>query len=95
MELRLERLVGRMVSTANHRRLGRIEEIRTERVGGLPTVTAYVLGRLGLVERLGVGFRLLAGRKHISGFVVRWDQLDISEVEHPRLLCPVTELLRE
>jgi len=58
-------------------------------------VTAYALGGAGLAERLGVGVRLLFGGKRPGGYVARWDQLDISDVEHPRLLCPVEELLRE
>ena len=95
MELRLDRLVGRMVTTANHRRLGRIEEIRTDLHGRDHLVAVYVLGRAGLIERLGGGLRLLAGRKRASGYVVRWDQLDISDVTHPRLICPVKELASE
>jgi hypothetical protein len=95
MELRLDRLVGRMVMTANHRSLGRVEEIRAERHGAGCIVTAYVLGRAGLAVRLGAGVRLLIGRELTSGYIARWDQLDISDVEHPRLLCPVEELVRE
>jgi hypothetical protein len=95
MELHLDRLVGRMVMTANHRRLGRVEEIRAERHGAGCVVTAYVLGRAGLAERLGTGVRLLVGRELAAGYIARWDQLDISDVEHPRLLCPVEELLKK
>jgi hypothetical protein len=95
MEMRLDRLVGRMVTTANHRRLGRVEEIRAEKQGRGCVITAYVLGRAGLAERLGVGVRLLVGRKGAPGYIARWDQLDITDVEHPRLLCPVEDLLRE
>jgi hypothetical protein len=32
------------------------------------------------------------GRVH--GYRVRWDQLDLSDQEHPRLTCPVEELER-
>jgi hypothetical protein len=96
MELRLDRLVGRMVTTANHRRLGRVEEIRAEKHGAGCVVTAYVLGRAGLAERLGAGIRLLVGRhSRSSDYVVRWDQLDVTDVERPRLLCPVEELDRQ
>jgi len=95
MELRFDRLVGRMVSSVNHRRVGRIEEIRVHRHGASCVVDSYVLGRTGLVERLGAGGRLLVGRTRAAGYVVRWDQLDVSDVEHPRLLCPVRELARE
>jgi len=92
LELPLSRLVGRMVTTANHRRVGRIEEIRAERQGVDLIVTAYVLGSAGLAERLGVGLRLLAGRARTRGYLARWDQLDIRDVERPRLICPVEQL---
>jgi hypothetical protein len=96
MEMRLDRLVGRTVKTANHRRLGRIEAIRAEKHGNGCVVTAYVVGRVGLAERLGAGVRLLVGRRgRASGYVVQWDQLDISNIECPRLLCPVEQLVRE
>jgi hypothetical protein len=95
MELRLDRLVGRMVMTANHRPLGRIEEIRAEKRGAGCVVTAYVLGPAGLAERLGIGLRLLVGRRQPAGYLARWDQVDIRDVKRPRLLCPVEELLRE
>jgi hypothetical protein len=95
MELRLDRLVGRMVMTANHRRLGRIEEIRADKHGSGCVVAAYVLGRAGLAERLGVGLRLLVGHGRRAGYIARWDQLDVSDVTRPRLRCPVDELVRE
>ena len=94
MELRLDRLVGRMGTTANHRRLGHIEEIRAEKDAAGYMVASYVLGAIGLSERLGVGLRLLVGLQHPAGYIVRWDQLDISDVGRPRLLCPVDELRR-
>ena len=94
MEVRLDRLVGRMVTTANHRRLGRIEEIRSDDHDAGCVVAEYLVGRVGLAERLGVGLRLVVGARHPGGYIVRWDQLNISDVERPRLLCPVEELLR-
>jgi hypothetical protein len=81
-----------MVTTANHRRVGRIEEVRAEKQGVDLVVTAYVIGLAGLAERLGVGLRLLVGRARTRGYLARWDQLDIRDVERPRLVCPVEEL---
>jgi len=91
-ELRLDRLIGRMVRTANHRRLGRIEEIRAERRASDWVVVEYVLGRAGLLERLGLGARLLFGRRRAAGYVARWDQVDVSDPMRPRLLCSVDQL---
>jgi hypothetical protein len=53
----------------------------------------YVIGAAGLMERLGVGFKLLFGKAG-AGYVARWDQLDISDPERPRLTCGVEELRR-
>jgi hypothetical protein len=44
-----------------------------------------------MLERLDVGVRLLFGRA-LSGYVARWDQMDFSDPETPRLKCRVEEL---
>src|SRR3954469_23177985 len=92
-EVRLERLLGRQVLAANNHALGRLEEVRVERVGDRYVVTEYVIGALGLLERLGIGVKLLFGGRG-SGYAARWDQLDISDFEHPRLTCPIDQLRR-
>ena len=93
--LRLDRLVGRIVYTAGNRRLGRLYEFRAERRGSAWVITDYVIGAAGLVERLGLAVRLILGVKRAAGYVARWDQLDLSRPERPRLTCPVSELRRE
>jgi hypothetical protein len=91
--LRLDRLLGRVVLTANNRRLGRIEEFRAERRDGEWVVVGFVIGAAGLLERLGFGARLLIGLER-RGFVARWDQLDLSSPDRPRLSCSVDALTR-
>src|SRR3954454_17741077 len=83
-EVRLERLLGRQVLAANNHALGRLEEVRVEQVGDRYVVTEYVIGALGLLERLGIGVKLLFGGRG-SGYAARWDQLDINDGEHPRI----------
>jgi hypothetical protein len=92
-ELRLERLLGRRVLNTHNEPVGRIEEFRTDKHGTGFVVVEYVIGAAGLLERLGVGVRLLFGR-HVGGYVARWDQLDISDPDRPRLTCPAGELRR-
>jgi hypothetical protein len=90
-EIRLERLLGRIVRTANNRSAGRIEELRAEPDDQGFVIVEYVLGRAGLFERMHVGARMLFGlgpKRHVA----RWDQLDISDPERPRLLCSVNDL---
>ena len=91
-EVQVELLLGRRVLAANGRSIGRLEEVRAERHGAGCTVTEYVIGPAGLAERLSARLfpRLLLGTRH--GFIARWDQIDLSDPRHPRLLCSVEEL---
>ena len=92
VHVRLDRLLGRHVLAANNRSIGRIEEFRAERRGDGWVVMAYVIGRAGLWERLGLGVRLLFGTHAAAGYVARWDQVDVSNPVYPRLLCSVEDL---
>ena len=92
-EARLERLLGRRVLAGNNQAVGRLEEFRAEKRGSGYVVTHYVIGGAGLFERLDVGVRLLFGAQS-GGYLARWDQLDISDPDHPRLTCTVEELER-
>lgn len=92
-EVRLDDLLGREVLAANNRRVGRIEEFRAEVRGGACEITAFVLGEAGLYERLDLGVRMIFGR-HGSGYVARWDQLDLTDPARPRLSCAVEDLER-
>jgi hypothetical protein len=93
-DVRLDRLVGREAYTANHRRLGRLQEFRAERRGTSWVITEYVIGAAGLMERLGLGVRLILGLKRATGYVARWDQLDLSNPDRPTLRCAVEGLER-
>lgn len=92
-ELRVQRLLGRQVLARNNRPMGRLEELRAEKQGRDWIVLEYVIGAAGLLERLGVGLKLLFGRAR-GGYVARWDQLDITDAERPRLTCEVGALRR-
>jgi hypothetical protein len=91
MEIRLDRLLGRPVLAKNNRTVGRLEEFRAERRGDSWVITDYVIGEAGLLERLNLGVKLLFGSKR-GGYLARWDQMDISEPDRPRLLCSPDEL---
>jgi hypothetical protein len=90
-ELRIEHLLSRPVLAVNGKRIGRLEEVRVETRGNVCVVTEYVIGVAGLLERLGLGVRLLFGFRRL-GYVAAWNQLDLSDPLHPRLTCPVEEL---
>jgi len=90
-EIHLDQLLGRPVLGANNYTIGRLEEFRVEEQHGAAVVIEYVIGGAGLAERLGIGARLLFGR-HRPGYIARWDQLDVSNPERPRLRCSIKEL---
>jgi hypothetical protein len=92
---RLDWIVGREVYAANSRRIGRLHEVRAERRGSTWVITEYVIGAAGLIERLGLGVRLVLGFERPTGYVARWDQVDFSNPRRPTLSCAVTELRRE
>jgi hypothetical protein len=89
VEIRIDRLLGRQVVAANGRPVGRLEEFRAEMRDGECVITGYVIGLAGLAARLGV--RALFNLPS-SGYVARWDQIDLSHVQTPRLTCGVDEL---
>ena len=90
-EVRLERLLGRMVVAGNNRPVGRLEEFHAEQRGDYYEIVEYIIGGAALMERLNVGVKMLFG-KSTGGKVARWDQLDISDPQHPRLTCSVEDL---
>jgi hypothetical protein len=92
-EVRIDRLLGRPVLAGNNQSVGRLEEVRTETRGPGLIVTEYVIGASGLLERLGIGMKLLFGRRS-SSYVARWDQVDLHDPERPRLLCAAGDLRR-
>jgi sporulation protein YlmC with PRC-barrel domain len=82
-EVHLERLIGRKVHDADGKPVGRIEDVLAERVDLECVIQEYHLGPFALLERLSVQVtRILRGRKR-EPIRVRWDELDLSDVEHP------------
>jgi hypothetical protein len=94
-ELRLDCLLGREVHTPTNGRLGRLEEFRAERRGDEWVITTFVVGAAGLLERLGLGVRAVLGAARSNGYLVHWDQMDLTNPDQPRICCPVEDLERE
>ena len=86
----LEDLLGRRVARDDGAYVGRIEEVRAERRGDDYEISEYLLGTGALVERLSLTRRLL--RRRTKTYIARWDQLDVSRPDRPRLTCSVDEL---
>ena len=97
-QLHVELMLGEKVFAVNGVSIGRLEEIRTEGYRGHYYVTEFLVGSYAVLERLAawrIGRAVLRvlGAKRQEGYRIRWDQLDLSDPQHPRLLCSVDELL--
>jgi hypothetical protein len=97
-EIHLELLLSRPVAARNGRSIGRIEEARIARRGRGAVVEAFLIGPRALLERLSLRIggkrvrRWLQAMDRGNHYWVRWDQLDLSDPERPRLRCAVEEL---
>jgi hypothetical protein len=92
-DLYLDQLLGRVVLAGNNRPVGRLEEFHAEQRGDAFYITEVAIGSAGLMERLNVGVKALFGISR-GGRVARWDQIVLSDPDHPRLTCSVDELGR-
>ncbi len=90
--VRLDRLVGRRVYASHRQYLGRLEEFRAERRDGRWVIVEYEIGIAGLMDRLGLGLRLILGTARKSGYIARWDQLDLTNPDELRITCAVAAL---
>ena len=96
-EVHAELLLGEKVFALNGQQIGRLEEIRTEINKGHCFVSEFLVGSYAMLERLAawrIGRALLrVFGKRREGYRIRWDQLDLSDPRHLRLLCDVEELM--
>ena len=95
--LNVELLLGEKVFAMNGLPIGRLEEIRTQINKGHFFVSEFLVGDYAMLERLAawrVGRALLrVTGKRKEGYRIRWDQMDLSDPGHPRVLCGVDELM--
>ena len=102
-EVNVELLLGKRVRDPAGEAVGRIEEVHAERRDGELAVLEYHTGRYGLLERFSAAtdrsvFRLfslaarLFRREKQRGHRIMWDEMDLSDPEHPRSRRPKREL---
>jgi sporulation protein YlmC with PRC-barrel domain len=63
-------LLGVPVRTESGERLGRVHDLRAELGAGAPKLTGVCVGRLGLLERLGIGAPTSAARVRTHDVIV-------------------------
>jgi sporulation protein YlmC with PRC-barrel domain len=98
-EVRVEELIGRKIRDAAGRKIGRIEEVVAEWQGTDLVVTEVHVGPGALLERVidlatlipysGAFQRQL---RHLHR--IRWDQLDLSDPDHPTATVRQEELTK-
>jgi sporulation protein YlmC with PRC-barrel domain len=96
-EIHLELLLGKRVYAVNGRAIGRVEEVCAELDQGAASVNEFLVGRYAIFERLSaweIGRALLGlfGSAVKSGYRIRWDQIDFTDPERPKLTCQANEL---
>lgn len=97
-EVHLELILGQKVYALNGRSIGRLEEVRANADGQTCVVTDFLVGSYAITERLSawiIGRAILRvfGARQKGGYRIRWNQLDVSDSTHLRLLCKTSELL--
>jgi sporulation protein YlmC with PRC-barrel domain len=91
-EILAGRLIGRDVHDPDGKRVGRLADIVAHEEQGEIVVTNYLVGPHGWIRRFaihGLGLRF-GGLGRI--YRVEWDQMDLSDPRHPRVLCREDEL---
>jgi hypothetical protein len=90
-KVHLELLIGKLVRDPEGARVGRIFSIRAEQEGEDCIVREFDLGAAALLANLGISIPRLTGPRW-EPRRVPWDLLDLSDPEHPRLRCLLSEL---
>lgn len=99
-ELRVERLLSRLVRDRDGKVVGPIEEVRVEERDGTTHVVEYRVGAYGFLQRLAGSpmrqslLRLLGRAQKAGPYAVPWDQMDLTDPRRPRLRCEVATLRR-
>jgi sporulation protein YlmC with PRC-barrel domain len=76
--MRLSELLNRKVVSESGEQLGRVHDVRGELVGGRLRVTGLIAGKLGILERYGVGTNGSGGpgRAKVHGHpVIAWERV--------------------
>lgn len=97
-EIHLELLLGKQVYGLNGQPIGRLEEVSAQLDDGVAYVDEFEVGTYAILQRLAaweIGRTILGlfGSVIKGGYRVRWNQIDFTDPERPKLTCKVNELL--
>jgi hypothetical protein len=99
-EIQVQRLLGRKARDVDGRVAGRVEELVVKKDGDEYVVLEFHLGPAAAFERIAAVAGQLPLLKHIPLGArvvcrVRWDQMDLTDLEHPRVTVRRDELQRK
>lgn len=99
-EIHLYEMLGRKVYDANDEYAGRLEEIEVERGDESCAVMSYLVAHRGLMGRItswaladSLQKRLPTSEESLP-YRVPWDQMDLSDPDHPRITVEKSRLKR-
>ena len=97
-QIHVERMLGKRVFALNGRSVGRLQEIRASVDRNNCYVKEFIVGSYGMFERLSamsIGraiYALFHSDNRSHGYLVPWNELDLSDPDRPRLRCEVNAL---
>jgi hypothetical protein len=94
-EVHVEKLVGRTVRDTAGQRIGRIAEIVARKEDDEFVVASYIVGPIAWIHRFAVAALDLRMRGLGLVYRVEWEQMDLSDPDHPRTTCTRNGLTRE
>ena len=94
-DVHVEKLVGRLVLDKAGQRVGRLAEIVVRKQGDDFVVTDYIVGPVAWIERFAVNALDLRVRGLGLIHRIAWNQMDLSDPDHPRTVCLREDLTRE
>ena len=94
-DVHVEKLVGRQVRDAEGQRIGRIAEIIARKDGDDFVVASYIVGPVAWIHRFAVTALDLRVRGLGRVYRVEWDEMDLSDPDHPRATRPREQLASE
>jgi len=98
MEINVELLIGKNVRDVDGEKVGRIEEFKVEQDDTSLVLDSYLVGSSALIERLSAWTlvrpiaRALHGGRFYLLYEVPWQDMDLSDPQHPRLRTAMRDL---
>lgn len=92
--LELRHILGRRVVDSEGEPIGHLEEIEAERGDEFCTINSYIVEHRGLLDRVSSWALTsslqskLSRRSSSQPYRIAWNQMDLSDPEHPRALIP-------